>query len=204
MLEKTPKRFEFDKNFLAGTTDGIVIGKTNCDGTHLTILFKEGRATIHGTRIIAGQSTRQNLYRAEIGVFNRKSELFEQTLVKLTQMLSTKKLPKKIWTIPNDLLVPRIKKHTKKKIRWKTPPLKEWQKSTMLVDSSVFEKGENYLGSTIHGTLILRTRWGSFLIMNKKTIKTVGSAFKNNKFFTALATGRKLLNTKVNLNPISN
>ena len=62
MSQKIPKRHEFDKKFFAKAKDGIIIGKTNSDSAHLTILFKEGRVTIHTTRTVEGKFSRPNLY----------------------------------------------------------------------------------------------------------------------------------------------
>ena len=126
-------------------------------------------------------------------MFEREIARLEHALDKLAQKQSPKKLPKKIWRIPNDLVVPRIEKQNKKKVKWKTSTLKELRKTTKLVDSTNFMRGETFLGVTTHGTPIMRTKWGTVVLMNKKTREAFKRAFKKSEFFSALEQGRKLL-----------
>ncbi len=187
METSRPRRFEIDSKYFVKTLDGVIIGKTTGAGSHLTILIKDGRLTVHHT--ILSEVSRKHLYSCNAD----EREMMEEELDRMFQTLSVKKLPKTIWAIPNEYLALRTKYVSKQKAVYKTPSPKMLYENAIRMDSGTFVNGNYVLGLTTWGTLIMQSKWGSFIVWNMKTQRAIERIFNKNEFFSVLEKARRHL-----------
>jgi len=189
MLVDGIKKFKIRKDYISMCKDGIIFGKRNGSGKHLTILQKENRTTIHLTD--PKSDDRKNIFNAMS--LKEHDAKFEKKFIQLLLRCSVRKRPKWIYAIPNSVLVPKfIMSKNKKEGTLVTATESELLNAIVRMRYSDFVKSDCFVGLTRLGSLVMKGS-GISIILSKKSMRKLTREINKIPFFGAISTGKKML-----------